>query len=311
VIALDALPTRPALRYHGGKWRLASWILGFFPPHEAYSTYVECYGGSFAVGLQKQPSRLDVWNDRNREVLTFFTVLREREDELLVAIERTPYHEDEARNAERIRREARPGVWPYDGSPSGDMEVARLLYVCAWQTYGGVRDPRTSSGYRFDVVAGSKSNVAQWCEHHETLRAVAARMRQVQFHDRDALEILRRYAGAGTVFYVDPPYVSSTRERRWATAAYAVETDDAAQRELAAVLHEVDAAAILLSGYPCPLYDELYAGWRLETRTTRTQGRGEATEALWIAPPVDVRRHLWHEKKSFGQVALPLEGVAP
>ena len=28
--------TRPALRYHGGKFRLASWILQFFPAHKAY-----------------------------------------------------------------------------------------------------------------------------------------------------------------------------------------------------------------------------------------------------------------------------------
>jgi hypothetical protein len=29
-------PTRPVLRWHGGKWKLAPWILGFFPPHRVY-----------------------------------------------------------------------------------------------------------------------------------------------------------------------------------------------------------------------------------------------------------------------------------
>lgn len=29
-------PTRPVLRYHGGKWRLAPWIVSHFPPHTKY-----------------------------------------------------------------------------------------------------------------------------------------------------------------------------------------------------------------------------------------------------------------------------------
>lgn len=43
-------PKRPALRYHGGKFRLALWIIGFLPPHDSY---IEPYSGSAAVwGLE-------------------------------------------------------------------------------------------------------------------------------------------------------------------------------------------------------------------------------------------------------------------
>jgi hypothetical protein len=35
--------TRPVMRYHGGKFRLAPWIMGFFPPHRIY---VEPFGGA-------------------------------------------------------------------------------------------------------------------------------------------------------------------------------------------------------------------------------------------------------------------------
>ena len=33
---------RPVLRYHGGKWRLAPWIIGNFPEHRVYT---EAFGG--------------------------------------------------------------------------------------------------------------------------------------------------------------------------------------------------------------------------------------------------------------------------
>lgn len=79
---------RPALRYYGGKWKLAPWIISHFPAHK---NYVEPCGGAASVLLQKPRSPLETYNDLDGNVVNFFRVLRDRPDELIRKIRLTPW----------------------------------------------------------------------------------------------------------------------------------------------------------------------------------------------------------------------------
>jgi len=52
--------TRPLIRYHGSKYRLAPWIISFFPPHRVY---VELFGGGGSVLLRKVRVHEEIYND--------------------------------------------------------------------------------------------------------------------------------------------------------------------------------------------------------------------------------------------------------
>lgn len=72
------------------------------------------------------------------------------------------------------------------------------------------------------------------------------------------MDVIRLYDSPGTLFYCDPPYVHITRGD---SKAYAFEMDEEAHRNLARVLAACHGK-VALSGYRCPLMDDLYKGWR-------------------------------------------------
>lgn len=268
---------RPALRYHGGKWRLAPWIISHFPPHVCY---VEPFGGGASVLLRKPPSSIEVYNDAGSDVVNFFRVLRERPDELVKAIDLTPYSRAEYLGAQE----------PCDDP----LERARRFYTWSWQGRGraGVKEP---GGWRFMVRnLRGRTPVEDWNNHHH-LWDVAQRLKEVQFEQGDALTVIGRYDDPGTLFYVDPPYVQSTRGRRWTGTAYTHDYTDDDHRELAKALHNIEGMAIV-SGYPSGLYEELYGGWARVTTEALTDAKTRETERLWISPRAqDARFPLFSE----------------
>jgi DNA adenine methylase len=140
----------------------------------------------------------------------------------------------------------------------------------------GVR-PRT--GWRNYVdPAGTKTAMPGYLDGYvDRMAACAQRLHNVSLESRPALQIIKEYGTSPQVLiYADPPYLGSTRYRHEMLT-------DAEHEQLAEQLHRV-RARVVLSGYPSPLYDRLYADWdRVEIPTTTGQGgtREDHTEVLW------------------------------
>lgn len=264
--------TRPALRYYGGKWRLASWLLPYFPAHDCY---VEPYAGAASLFFRKSPSRLEVINDLNENVVNFFSVLRDRPAELIEKIDLTPFS----------RLEHSRSIEPTEDP----VERARRFYVRANQGrasggYMGSQD----GGWQFQVMARTNRIVTDTWGNVDYLYAVAARLKQAMIECDEAINVIERFDRVRTLFYLDPPYTHDTRQN---SSRYAHEMDEKDHKELAYILRSIKGMA-LLSGYRCPLYDELYSDWHCVEKESLTTGAVYRTECLWISPRITDYRSL-------------------
>lgn len=263
---------RPALRYHGGKWRLARWITGFFPSH---ACYVEPFGGAASVLLQKEVSTHEVYNDLDGYVVGFFRVLREQPDVLINAIRWTPYSRAEFKAAWADRGEA------------GTVEAARRLYIRAYQTFGNGTEEahptwRFCKSKQQDRNHDGRSASRTWNDV-AGLYAIAERLKAVQIECDTALNVIHRFETPSTLFYVDPPYVLGSRER--STADYAFEMSDSDHASLSHHLRNI-SGHIILSGYNTELYRDLYPDWRMVSKRSMTVSNAARTEVLWLSPSI-------------------------
>jgi DNA adenine methylase len=258
-IATNA-PKRPALRYYGGKWRLGPWIISFFPPHQ---NYVEPCCGACSVLLQKPRSPLETVNDLDGNVVNFFRVLRDRPDELIRKIRLTPW----ARAEYELRL----------GPCEDEIERARRFWMCCWMTIDG-----TGKETGFRVSTNYSQQPAAILRGLPYMMWVAERFAGVQIERDDALVIMAKYDNPHCLIYFDPPYVASERSHK---NKYQFEQVDGFHVEAAALLRSCQGY-VVVSGYACPLYAELYEahGWRRHDKEAQTNSGGKRIESVWLSP---------------------------
>lgn len=280
-------PTRPALRYHGGKWRLAPWVMAHLPAHR---TYVEPFGGAASVLLRKPRAYAEVYNDLDGEVVNVFRVLRDSAlaSQLERALRLTPFSREEfvaafAPTDDPVERARRAIVRSFHGFGSGavlDLAPAGMRTRPSTQ-----RAQATSTGFRGTTQRPYTTPAHDWARYPEQIARFCSRLTAVVIEQRPGLDVMRQHDRPDTLHYVDPPYPHDTRTR-WRCGGrrhgYAHELSDAQHEELLAYLRGCQGM-VVLSSYPNPLYDTLRGGgWECATRSARADGNAERQEVLWL-----------------------------
>lgn len=273
---------KPPFAYYGGKTTLAGTIAALLPEH---SHYVEPFAGSLAVLLAKPRSEMETVNDLDRDLMNFWQVLRDRPGDLERVCFLTPHARAEQEDA-------------YDLATDDDLERARRVWVSLSQGRGSTL---RKTGWRFyrDPAGSTYSMPDYLTAYAGRVGPAATRLHGVSLECRDALDVARDYGKHPNVLlYCDPPYIATSRN----STNYRHEMATKAQHvELAEVLHGC-RGPVVLSGYPSPLYDDLFTDWhRVDLaawtgngiRDGATKTDGKRTEVLWSNRPLAVEANLF------------------
>lgn len=263
-------PSRPILRYHGGKWILAPWIISQFPSHKVY---VEPFGGAGSVLLRKPRSYAEVYNDLDGEIVNVFRVLRNPSQarELERVIRLTPFAREEFEEA-----------YLSSGDP---IEQARRTIIKSFMGFGS--DGITAiygTGFRANSNRSNTTPAHDWNNYPNYISDFCERLSGVVIENRTAIDVMDQHDGDKTLHYVDPPYPHSTRHQGARAHQYRHEMTNSDHRELAEFLRTLKGM-VIISGYPCGLYDhDLYPDWFRVDRDAYADGAKARTEVMWISP---------------------------
>jgi DNA adenine methylase len=115
------------------------------------------------------------------------------------------------------------------------------------------------------------------------LPRVAQRLARVELRCQDGAEVIREMDGPGVLVYCDPPYYHATRAAR---NVYAHEMSEADHVRLLETIVKC-RAAVAISGYANPLYDEALRGWErhaipMPNHSGQGRTKQRRVEVLWL-----------------------------
>jgi DNA adenine methylase len=225
--------------YYGAKGNMVDNILPLLP---ACDHFVETHAGSALITLNRKPSPIETVNDINGDITHFFRMLRSRKNQLIERLILTPYSREEFAEAwipseDPVERAARFFI-------RMNMDVAKAGKLCDMSWYSNVKfcpDGHSYAPFKFmKKVKG--------------LYQIATRLKGIQLENRDACMVIKKYDGTNTLFYLDPPYLPSTRT---SSNNYLFDMTLEQHEQLAAAANKA-TGMVALSGYDHPVMNDLY-----------------------------------------------------
>ena len=276
--------TKQPLKWYGGKFYLADWIIGLMPRH---LTYIEPYAGGLAVLMRKDPmdkrhrwgmdgsetGKSEIVNDVHGGLTNFWKVLQNVDafSKFQRIIEATPF-------CKQIWEESEALMMP-NGSQDLDVDAAVAFFVRCRQSRAGACKsfvPMT----RKSLSSGMEVSSSSWLKVVENLPEVHDRLKRVVIFNESAIKVIKREDDWKTLFYLDPPYVGDTRVE---TKVYKYEMTVDDHKELLDVANDCEAF-VMISGYRSTLYDDALKKWTRhdkETTSGSSDSHAKRLESLW------------------------------
>jgi DNA adenine methylase len=263
---------RAPFTYMGSKFSSLHEILPRLPYR---NSYIEPFGGSGVVLLNRRVSKIDVFNDRYAGVVAFYRCLRDKDklDALIERIELTIHAREEF-------------IWCRDTWENVEDDVER---AARW--YYMIQTSFLSKGQAF--ARTTSTPFVQWLKSKLPIfPAVHFRLQEVIIENQHWKQCIKDYDNENAVFYLDPPYLGV------GSGVYKHGFQESDHVELLNAIQSM-RGFVALSGYPNKLYDsykwdyvytwdvcEKALGFAFQETNNQkgkeTRSRSRKQECLWV-----------------------------
>lgn len=263
---------RPILRYHGGKFLLADWIISHFPDH---TVYTESFGGAGSVLLKKQRAYAEIYNDLDGEVVNLFRVVRDHGEELREKLYNTPFARQE------FNESYQPATSP--------IEQARRTVIRSFMGFASGLQSRQVTGFRANSNRSGSTPAHDWTNLPDAYEAIINRLKGVIIENKDYKQIVLQHDSIHTLHFFDTPYVLDTRYKGTKTKVYKFEMTDDQHVDFCQTVTSLKGYQIIC-GYDNNIYNDLLVGYRKVSKIALADGAKQRTEILWISPNCPVKQ---------------------
>jgi DNA adenine methylase len=217
--------------YIGGKFNLLKTLIPLIPPHKVY---VEVFGGGGSLLLNKQPSKVEVFNDIDGDLINLFIVVRNEPREFIKKFRWLLYSRELNRK------------WSRDLEAKDSIERAIRFYYVIRSSFSG----NWGAGWS---IKGNKPQT--FFNSLKRIDLIAKRLRNVHIENLDFRNCIKTWDSKNTFFFLDPPYYGKHRYR------YNLSTKD--HQDLRKILGNVKGKW-LLTYNDHPKVRALYKGFKIQ-----------------------------------------------
>lgn len=178
--------------YFGGKYYMLKKLYPLFPKHYMY---IEPFCGSCVVLLNKEPSNVEVVNDKFEELYNLFTVVKNKPDEFYNAFKYT-----------FSSRAYFKSILNTDITKLDDVQRAHCFYYKMYHTHNALWH---NTSFRI-------GNIRKYGINYNKFKGIIdrtyERLKNVKVECLDYLDVLHTYDHAKNFFFIDPPYYETTNK---------------------------------------------------------------------------------------------------
>lgn len=252
----------PPVKYYGSKFLMKDQIMSRFPLN--YNKYIEGFGGGASILLAKTRDVIEVYNDLGQNIYSLYSVIQDEErfKKLKHRMDLSLYSAQQR----DISKELLKGKLSVDDRAYHYLIVNRLSF----NGVGGF-------SVNLSVRRSMSKSTSDYLSMIDRLPELHDRLSSVIIENRNIIDLIKRYDSEDSFFYLDPPYVHSTRS---SSTNYEQEMTDDEHREMLELIQN-SKGKFLISGYANDIYKMIEIdGWHRYDFKSPNTGSNKI-ETLW------------------------------